>query len=566
MLVALAIVASVSADVYMQYPRGSNCRLNGKNRNRQNGNRMFDSQNNDRGGYNVGSGGMHYYPGSTMTIEWTNQHQCGGALGPGGAKSLNTHCELILQYMCSTTLRDGQTTKTIPDNRNQCKDGNCNVDQKYGMHEDYDYYQNCKKRSRNKGLFTADQNLNNKDRAKNTRQNPNGNRRAYECPEERDYYPYWGPAPWKDIAIMTTDTSRCALYKAESHNVKAKGVCVPPEDYNSAIPITKAACEALTSNGEKGVWTEVPAHGIPAPECIQAPYSRDNHLGNGVGGFANTYNWTIPNDPDMRGPSMGCALRLRYNISTADFDGWKEDASKNNEKTDIASLVGLPNQEAAAARGYKFEGNPNVKAFKEAGNKFTLQLAVNTAQFARTFQDRSHMWTVRERPASIPANAKIHNLNVKGKRGNIVQTYPATEYDFTPNRLEIKAGDYVHIQWDGSNDNPKNNAGQGTAGTDRSNFVELREKKYPEGTKNIQSFGGWGTNYPQFLKKTNFLGMESTELVYLAQLPPGDELDNASTYGNLPPHKVTKKGTYYYMCTRNNNFTNRSQKGSIIVS
>ena len=24
-------------------------------------------------------------------------------------------------------------------------------------------------------------------------------------------------------------------------------------------------------------------------------------------------------------------------------------------------------------------------------------------------------------------------------------------------------------------------------------------------------------------------------------------------------------GTYYYMCTRNNNFSNRSQKGKIIV-
>ena len=28
---------------------------------------------------------------------------------------------------------------------------------------------------------------------------------------------------------------------------------------------------------------------------------------------------------------------------------------------------------------------------------------------------------------------------------------------------------------------------------------------------------------------------------------------------------MTKAGTYYYMCTRNNNFSNRSQKGKIIV-
>lgn len=43
------------------------------------------------------------------------------------------------------------------------------------------------------------------------------------------------------------------------------------------------------------------------------------------------------------------------------------------------------------------------------------------------------------------------------------------------------------------------------------------------------------------------------------------ELDDAGTYYDLGLARVTSRGTYYYLSTRNNNFTNRSQKGKIIA-
>ena len=75
------------------------------------------------------------------------------------------------------------------------------------------------------GLFTADQNLRGKHTSKHTRQNPKGNRYGYECPEERDYYPYWHATDWVDIAVLVDKPSDCAFYKRESFNVKEKGEC-----------------------------------------------------------------------------------------------------------------------------------------------------------------------------------------------------------------------------------------------------------------------------------------------------------------------------------------------------
>lgn len=541
---------------------------------------MFDSQNNNRGGYNQGN--LYYYTGSTVNVEWTNQHSCG---------NVNNHCELVLQYMCGDRVRDGTTTNTIPDNRDQCDRMDCNTDTEFGMHESYDYYRECDKRYRNKGLYTADQSM--REHARSTRQNNRASRRGYECPEERDYYPYWHPTPWMDIAVFTNDYSekRCKYYKDESQNVRNKGYCQYPEnflEYKEAQGVhvmlmnNKEDCEnqEVEHGGEivNPEWVEKGKFGMAAPDCLPSPWSRDNHHGNNLDGFPNSYNWTVPDNVNRN-----CVLRLRYNITAGELNEGGFDstinASMNAEaenqatKIDIATQYGL---EFENDRGYYFKKNPTVSVFDTKNSDdvtLDLALALNTNQYGRTFEDRTHVFEIKPRPDDIPADAKIYNLNVRGKRGNIVQTYPGVEYDYQPNRLEVEQGDYLHIQWTGANSNPGNNAGQGRAGTDRHNMLLLREVTWPkDGKDEDMARGCFACNYPEYItNSTDFLGFTREELIRLAFHDGthywGDieELDDTSTYLDMGLKRLTKAGIWRYMCTRNNNFTNRSQKGMIHV-
>merc|ERR1711988_596307 len=149
------------------------------------------------------------------------------------------------------------------------------------------------------------------------------------------------------------------------------------------------------------------------------------------------------------------------------------------------------------------------------------------------------------------------------------------------------------IQWTGSNthnngggggDGQTGDAGDGTGGTDRHNFLQMSDSamNFPVPYENstfwdmIES-----VNYPDATGLD--LAIDHATSGYYCgyssygKCPAGHHLDDstkealnqqlnnapASYFGHVLRFK--KAGTCVYMCSRNNNFTNRSQKGILWV-
>lgn len=525
--------------------------------------------------------------------------------------------------------RDSQdaATDTIPDTEAAAIASTVET-RRYGMHESRDQYQLCQHTERNMGLYTADQRLRRNDR-RGTRQNPNGNRNGLECPEERDYYPWWAPSPWVDIAVLTdsatedeicyaSDVSgcsdRCLYYLENTMNFNKKGYCDVDHDDPTATVDTKLNHRLWKSRrwhnnkeaciGENFTWYEV-SHddnlviNQDSFVCAKTQFSRVNQLGNahaddtlqsqsaGItadhtvvhGVNANRFLWEVPSIPvnrsadyfpDMTSAYKSCTMRIRYNISTADFQQWPEDA--NSASSSAETMVDSRNNSKSSddtnspllQDPYIYMGTGDLEGQVD---KF-VSLAVNTNQYGRTFQDRSFSFSIKPFPTedvalstqtdtppvdaskmatSINTNGgKLYNVNVRGKRGNIVQTYPSVEYDFVPNALALDTNDMIHFQWTGSDYNPRRGCNNGEGGPpDANDFVSSANtnKNSRADRSNIVMLDSMAENVPK-----DYMGYDVNDetLTYAekVELSKTTLLENAPCYDSATDDATTRDECY----------------------
>ncbi len=111
----------------------------------------------------------------------------------------------------------------------------------------------------------------------------------------------------------------------------------------------------------------------------------------------------------------------------------------------------------------------------EADGETLCRLRVLAAQLAYSHLKRHKL---ASSPLCLP-NRRLQQWLYNERFGQVLvplcdvptlQVYPAVEYDYTPTYLRATEGDYVHIQWTGSDANPPGNDG----GANRSLMLQPR--------------------------------------------------------------------------------------------
>jgi hypothetical protein len=275
------------------------------------------------------------------------------------------------------------------------------------------------------------------------------------------------------------------------------------------------------------------------------------------------YDWVIPEALVPAGQtSVRCVLRLRYNISSTEVP----------RTLDATSNGGLKN---TPVRTYGASYDP-ASTTQTVLDTLPLRLAIHTNEYGRTFQDRSYVFVVARRPTLL-LGATVHNLGVRGKRGNIAQVRNCVEYDFVPNQLSVAVGDYVHVQWTGSDYNPNGNAGEGRSGTDRSNMAQVPSVDANTPHAGVSVFSAVDTSALAWTGQDPLYCLSTQQMLTSAAADAQNPLschflNGARTLGKayMPTAtfsrivRVVASGTFQYISTRNNNFSNRSQKGVIV--
>lgn len=219
---------------------------------------------------------------------------------------------------------------------------------------------------------------------------------------------------------------------------------------------------------------------------------------------------------------------------------------------------------------------PEIKPFGK--DEPLISIALNTDQSGRTFQDRSFVMNIVPKGQSSDHDGcgKVLNVATMGKRGNIVQSYPAIEYDFSPDDVQIKQGECIDFHIHGSDFNAAKNPnnGEGWKYSDRANIMQR--------TNAAHNFPAFNEILKQDEDGAFFNEAERYDMAWLGQKEAledaghkclnedNKDVDDANNDPricgklNFAPNyfqKVKKvdarPGTYDFLSTRNNNFSNR---------